>query len=152
MATKEFDEKFQKLFTEMVEIAFEYLNFNKDEVDAIYIYASMEEGDFFYNVFYKINNKISKKHLVNNFLKIKIDVSSERQQSMLSIGNKYLESISKIFKGDEREVPTLMKMEYHPKTGKFNNDISYDLHYSNHPTRTAVDGFEEWFVEMGGKL
>jgi hypothetical protein len=35
MATLEFDKKFQKLTTEMVEIAFEYARVNKEEVDAI---------------------------------------------------------------------------------------------------------------------
>jgi hypothetical protein len=148
MATLEFDKKFQKLTTEMVEIAFEYARVNKEEVDAIYIFGSMEDYSFFYNVFYIVNNILTKKQDINEFLKYKVDDSSEQQQNLMRTGNKLLLETSTIFREDEREVPTLLKMIYFPKTGKFKCDISYELNYSNHPEWTNVDIFNKWFDEI----
>lgn len=68
MEKTKFDEEFQRLSTEMVEVAFEYVDRNSEEVDNIYIYASMENEMYFYNVFYQINNTIVEKEFVNNVL------------------------------------------------------------------------------------
>lgn len=148
MATKEFDSKFQEIFTKMVEISFELVGRNKGEIDSIFIYGSLEEGDAFFNVFYKVNGKLTKIHKLNSVSKMQYDVSDERVFAMLDLGNGYLMEVANLFKNDNREVPTLMKMVYNPKTGSFNNDISYDLHYSNDPERTNVDAYQEWFDEI----
>jgi hypothetical protein len=148
MATSEFDKMFQKLISEMVEIAFEYVGRNKFEVDGIYIYASMEEGDYFFNVFFNINGKLIDNHKINEVSVQKYDDSDARAFAMLRLGTKSLREVSKLFKEDNREVPSLMKMVYSPKTGAFTNDIIYELQYSNDPERTNVDGFQEWFEEI----
>ena len=152
MATKEFDPKFQELFSAMVEIALEFVNRNKEEVDCVYIYGSMEDDCQFYNVFYNINGKLIELHLLNTISKEQYDLSDERVFKLLELGADFLEETSELFEGDEREVPTLMKMTYSPKTGAFDSDINYDLHYSDHPERTEVDGFEEWFEEIKSSL
>jgi len=151
MTTEQFDEQFRKLYTAMVEIAFEFVNFNKEEIDAIYVYGSMEVG-FFYNTFYKVNGNIVKISQLNAASKLQYDVGRDKVMNLLEIGIEYLQRINALFKMDGREVPTLLKLTYNPKTGKFNNDISYDLHYSNSNTRHATDVFNEWFAEMGGTL
>lgn len=148
MATKEFDNKFLELQTAMVEIAFEFVNRNEKEVDNIYVYASMEEGDLFYNVYYKINGKNVKLNKLNDVLNQKVDISDDRVFNLFDLGMDYLEETLELFENDEREVPTLMKMTYSPKTGAFNNDISYELHYSNSDEKTNADVFEEWFDEL----
>lgn len=148
METAAFDKKFQQLYSKMVEIAFEYVNRNKDEIDAIYIYASMENNEYFYNNFYKVNGVVIKTHKIKTVSKQQYDLGPTRTFAMLNLGNKYLEETAKLFSEAQRPIPTLMKMVYYPKTGKFNNDIDYELHYSNKPDRGNVDAFEEWFKAM----
>jgi len=63
MKKTKFDQEFQRLTTEMVEVGFEYIGRNKEEVDNVYIYASMEDEMYFYNLFYKINNIVVEKKL-----------------------------------------------------------------------------------------
>ncbi len=148
MEAKVFDAKFQELFTNMVEIAFEYVNRNKDEIDAVYVYGSMENKEFFYNNFYKISGHIIKRHKINTVSSQQYDLSSERTFAMLNMGNKYLEETAHLFSDAGREVPTLMKMIFYPKTGKFQNDVSYELQYSNDPEKTSVEDFSNWFEEL----
>jgi len=142
-----FDAEFQQLFTKMVEIAHEYVGRNKEEVGCIYIYASMENKEIFYNVFYSIKGNITKAHKVNDFLPDDPATPSMNRQ-LLKIGTGFLNETSALFEKHNMEVPTLMKMTYKPKTGAFDNDINYDLHHSNHSERTEVDGFNEWFEEI----
>jgi hypothetical protein len=148
MATKEFDDKFRKLYTEMVEIAFDLVDSNEEEVDTIYIYASMENKQMFFNAFYRINGKLVKMHEINSVSNEEYDLSQDTMFDLLRQGNTLLKETMELFKSDDREVPTLMKMEFHPKTGKFDNDISYELYHSNHATRTNADVFKEWFEEI----
>ncbi|NQY30692.1 MAG: DUF600 domain-containing protein [Flavobacteriaceae bacterium] len=146
------DKKFQELFTKMVEISFEYVNRNVKEVDSIYIYNAMEDGEYYYNVFYKINNSLVKSHEVNQVSVDQYDISDDRSFGMLCLGGDTLEEIEELFTEHNREIPTLMKMYYNPKSGEFDNNISYELNYSNHKERTADDGFEDWFKEEKNKL
>ena len=48
-----FDNDFQSLLTEMVELAFEYVDDNVDEVDTVYTIGLIEKG-YFFKTFYKI--------------------------------------------------------------------------------------------------
>lgn len=148
MTPTTFDTEFQRLTTEMVEIAFEYIGFNKEEVDGIYIYASMEFGIYFYNAFFKINNQLIEKETVNSVLLNKTDTSSQVIQSLLSIGGAALMDFSDVFENDSREVPTLLKMVYQPKNGGFDCDIIYESQSAIIPNWTNVKAFENWFKEM----
>lgn len=152
MDAAEFDERFEELSTGMVEIAFEYVGRNKAEVDNVYVYASMEKGILFYNVFYRINGKLVEMHQVNTVSRQQYDLSDDRAWKLLEVGTEDVQQIQQLFKDAGREVPTQMKMVYSPKTGAFNNDISYDLHHTNDSRKTASHVFEEWYVELGGKL
>lgn len=152
MPTKEFDIKFQELFTGMVEVSFEFVNRNKKEIDCIYIYASMENNSLFFNVFYQVNGELTKLNLLNVVSKEQYDLSDDRTFNLLDVGNDLLEETMELFEDDEREVPTLMKMTYKPKTGAFDNDIIYEPQYSNDKDRSNVDGFNEWFEEVKANL
>jgi hypothetical protein len=131
----------------MVEIAFEYVGRNKEEVDCIYIYASMEDDSIFYNTFYSIKGNIVKAHKVNDYLSNN-PATPEMNKKLLKIGTDFLDETSELFENHNREVPTLMKMTYKPKTKTFDNDIHYEKYFSDHLERTEVDGFNEWFEEM----
>lgn len=141
-----FDTEFQRLTTEMVEVAFEYIGFNKEEVDGIYIYASMENEIYFYNVFYRINSIVIKKEVVNDVLINKTDSSPEKLRGLLRTGGNLLMDLSDVFIKDEREVPTLLKMVYSPKTGNFNCDVIYEQ-YSKNPDWTNVSAFNNWYKQ-----
>ncbi|WP_320019769.1 immunity protein YezG family protein [Labilibaculum manganireducens] len=145
MGSNTFDRNFERLYTNMAEIAFEFVNRNKNEVDKVYVFASMEADSLFYNVFYRIHELPTELHQVNNLLIAKCDISNSRINDLLRQGTDFLEEVLDLFENDNREVPTLMKMTYEPKTGAFNNDISYELNYSNHKDKTIVDVFKEWF-------
>ncbi len=151
MNSTKFDQDFQKLTTEMVEVAFEYVGRNKKEVDNVYIYASMEDEMYFYNVFYQINNDVVEKEVVNDVLTTKIDSSDERLDSLLSFGGRTLMNLSDVFIDEDREVPTLLKMIYSPKTGAFNCDILYEIHSTN-PEWTNVWAFENWYTEVKNSI
>jgi hypothetical protein len=148
METKDFDNKFSKITTEMVEVAFEYVDYNKQEIDTIYIYSSMENNSFFYNVFYCINGQLTKLHKINDVSKKQYDLSVERVFRLLRLGNEYLLEVRKLFIEDKREVPTQMKMMYFPKTGKFTVDISYELYWSNSKELLSEDIFRLWYEEI----
>ncbi|GEM_PF-4838411 len=62
----DFDNKFEKLYTELVEIGLEFVINNSTEVDTVYVIGLIESG-YFYKVFYTINNHLVKSHKVNNY-------------------------------------------------------------------------------------
>ncbi len=148
LPTIEFDTKFQNLNQKMVEIAFEFVNFNKKEVDTIYLFGSLEGNINAYDIIYRINGKLTEIHELNLFSKKKYDLSDDRVISLLRQGGGYLNDVRDLFKHDSREVPTLLKMVYFPKSGKLTNDISYELHYTNHKTWTSDDIFNQWVEEI----
>jgi hypothetical protein len=148
MSAEQFEPEFQELFTALVEIAFEFVEHNDKEIEKIFIYASMEDNNLFYNVFYKINGQLVQLHDLNKVLQKKCDLSDTRTFNLLNTGSDFLEQILDLFEEHNRPVPTLMKMTFEPKSKAFNNDISYDLQYSNDDERTNADGFQEWFEKI----
>lgn len=148
MVAVEFDKKFQESCEKMVQIAFEFVDFNKKEVDTIYVFGSIEAKIFCFNFFYRINGKITEVHLLNQATSKKYDIGDEKFYAMADLGYGYLMEVDALFRKAKREVPTLLKLVYFPKTGKFNIDISYELHYTNHKEWTAGDIFNQWVEEL----
>ncbi|MDR2913055.1 MAG: hypothetical protein LBV38_07215 [Alistipes sp.] len=146
---KNFDNEFQALLTEMVEIAFEYVNRNSQEVDAVYAIGLIESG-YFYKSFYRINGTLVKSHKVNSVSRMQYDIARERAFGLLKSGTDLLERVESLFRNDGREVPSMLKLVYHPKTGKFDSRFSYGKNFTNSKTRTAQDVYEDWFKEMEG--
>jgi len=143
----DFDSKFQKLFTELVEIGFDFVNNNSDEVDTVYVIGLIESG-YFYKVFYSINNHLVKSHKVNAVSEMQYDMSNERAFKLLNLGKDILKGIESLFKSHDRDVPTMLKLQYHPKSGKFDSEFSYEKTFTDHKTKTAQDVYEEWFEEI----
>ena len=146
--TTNFDSQFQELFTQLVEEVFELVNNDNARVEHIYIYVSLEGRSVFFNLFYLIDNEMTKINLKNSTFYANYDITREQVKELFKSGIDISERILRLFETFNREVPALMKMTYEPKTGKFNNDISYENRYLDHPTRTAADGFEEWYQEV----
>lgn len=148
MATSSFDTEIQKLYSEVVEVAYEYVNYNEKEVDSIYIYASMELGTSFFNVFYEINNRIVKVNKVNDISTMQYNISEQRTSALLEFGNDLLKRMRELFINDEREVPSRLKISFHPKTKVFENNISYEPYLTGDDMHTNMSGFNNWFDEM----
>jgi hypothetical protein len=152
MNQKEFDEKFQGLCNKLVDIAFDYVACNRDEVDTIYVFASFEGGNsIYYALFYKINGQMVQRHKVNTVSNQQYDVSREPTKSMLGRGRDCQEEIMFVFEEYKQKLPELIKIIYHPKSGEFKKELSYELQYTK-KGKFATDVCDEWFVEMGGKL
>jgi hypothetical protein len=144
---QDFDDKFSALFTGMVEIAFEFVNRNDEEVEAIYIFSSLENG-YFYNVFYRINGSVVSINNVNEVSKQQYDVSPSRMFDLLGVGNDMLTEMETLFTDHNREVPKSMKMVYEPQTGHFNNKMGYEYLYKNDDNKTSGSVFDDWYNEI----
>lgn len=59
--------------------------------------------------------------------------------------------IENLFVDYNREIPTILKLVYFPKTGKFESYFGYEKTFSNSTTKTAQDVYEEWYSN-GGSL
>src|SRR5687768_9018425 len=116
-----FDTGLQALFTEMIELAFEYVNNNESEVDMVYVIGLIESG-YFYKQFYKINNVLIKSHKVNTVSTMQYDMSKDRSFRLLKLGNECLIKLEQLFKDENREVPSIFKLIYYPKSGKFESE------------------------------
>lgn len=144
---QDFDDKFSSLFTGMVEIAFEFVNRNDEEVEAIYIFSSFETG-YFYNIFYRINGSVVSINDVNEVSAQQYDISQSRLEGLLNTGSNMLAEMETLFKDHNREVPKSMKMVYEPQTGHFNNKMGYEYLYKNDPVKTADSIFDDWFDDV----
>ena len=145
-----FDNDFQSLLTEIVELSFEYVDNNVDEVDTVYTIGLIEKG-YFFKTFYKINGQLAKSHKINEISKKQYDISSTRAFNLLNLGNEILMKIENLFVDYNREIPTILKLVYFPKTGKFESYFGYEKNFSNSTTKTAQDVYEEWYSN-GGSL
>ena len=143
-----FDNDFQGLLTEIVELSFEYVDNNVDEVDTVYTIGLIEKG-YFFKTFYKINGQLAKSHKINEVSKKQYDISSTRAFNLLNLGNEILMKIEKLFVDYDREIPTILKLVYFPKTGNFESYFGYEKTFSNSTTKTAQDVYEEWYSNRG---
>lgn len=143
-----FDNDFQKLLTEMVELAYEFVDNNADEVDTVYVIGLIEKG-YFFKPFYKINGQLVKSHKVNTVSKQQYDISNDIAFNLLKLGNETLMKIEKLFIDNNKNIPTILKLVYFPKSGKFESNFGYEKNYSNSATKTAQDVYEEWYDNQG---
>ncbi|MBM9592381.1 hypothetical protein JWG41_18200 [Leptospira sp. 201903075] len=144
MPTKNFDKDFQDLCQKILEIAFEFVDYNDKEIDAIYFFGASEQKVSYAQSFFKINGKVVELHEVNSALKKKVDKSSNRISALLRENLNLLERVPKLFLADNREVPTQIKISYFTKLKKSDIKLDYGLHFSNHKTLRASDIFDQW--------
>ena len=147
MTQQEFDISFQEITKEMVEIAFEWVDFNKTEIDCVYVFGSIEEGTLLYKKFYKVNGQVVQAHKVNTVSGISFNLDGERESALLRLGTAALRKLHNLFIAMNKDIPTLVKMKYQPKTGNFECKLSYELQYSYSDDRSYVDVYDEWFAE-----
>jgi len=145
---EEFDAAFQELSTQLVEIAFEYVGYNKEEVNTIYIFGSIEANVYLFSVFYRINNELVNINEVNKVSVQQYDISNKSMMALLSRGNKILVRVDRLFEKLGEDVPTVLKMIYKPGTEELDFEFDYELQYSNDEVKIAADISKEWFNEL----
>lgn len=146
-AQKEWVDKFNEITSGMIQVAFEYVNRNTDEVDAVYVYVGIE-GGFFFNTFFNINGQLVEMHKVNEVSKMQYDTAMKSMFEVLKIGAKDAQDLSSLLKEYNQDIPTQMKITYFPKTEKFNNDIIYEELVGNNDNIHDSDLFEQWFEDL----
>ena len=147
--SKGFEDYFSQLQADMVSICLEYV---ENRAEKIYIYCSCESNAISSDFFYCINNKIVRKHKLNEVIsdenQEKYDVSGDRQTAVLEIINGDIEKIYKLCKEYKREIPTEMKLIYDVEKNSLKAEYRYDLVYSNDPVKSARHVAMEWFEKV----
>lgn len=148
--SKVFEDYFSELQTDMVSICLEYV---EKKADKIYIYCSFEEGVISSDFFYCINDKVVRKHKLNDAVtmdsgKFRYDTSVARQKGVMNIINDDIEKLYKICNQYNKEMPTEIKLVYDVNKNSLKANYKYDLVYSNDPIKTADDIAMEWFEEV----
>lgn len=145
---EEFNNQLMELYKSMIEVCFEYTNFNEIEVDEIYILGTMHpvlgvnSADFAL----KINGKVTEVHKVNDHLTKKCDTSDDKQSQILGFLIDDLEKIYGIFEEFEQEKPFGLEIIYNVKEKKINASFSYesnDLH--------SYYVYQNWYQKISGQ-
>ncbi|MCR3757937.1 hypothetical protein KYB31_02855 [Clostridium felsineum] len=147
---KNFEDFFSELQADMVSICLEYA---ENKANKIYIYCSFEENMISSDFFYNINDKIVRKHKLNDAVNIEMnrfryDTSVERQKGVLNIINEDIEKIYRLCKEYKREMPTEIKLIYDVNKNSLTAEYKYDLIYSTDSIKTADDIAIEWFQNI----
>lgn len=105
-----FEDLLMEIQSDLVSLGLEYSN---SQIDEIYLYGYIEEGSYFFNLFFKKNGKIIRLNQINDFLSEneKIDDSRDRQIQLLELGIDNLEK--------SRFCLRIIKKKYLPKSKLF---------------------------------
>jgi len=144
------DSTFEKLITDvqidMVEICLEYVN---EQADCVYIYCSFEDNALTNNFFFRIKNKLFKKHKLNDLNgNIQFNTSIEYQRAAIKSINQDIEEINNLCKQYNKPMPTEMKIIYDVKKKDFSVDYRYDKIYTNTSDKSAMMICDEWFDSL----
>ena len=119
-----FEDLLMEIQSNLVSLGLEYSN---SQIDEIYLYGYMEEGIYFFNLFFKKNGEIIRLNQINDFLSEneKIDDSRDRQIQLLELGIDDLEKIEILFENNKKEVPTEIKIIYNKSSNSLKSKYSY---------------------------
>ena len=146
--TKVFEDEFMEWQIDMLEIANDYV---EGRAEKIYIYGSIENGAYFFNLFFEMKNKILFMHQVNTVVgenESLIDVSPEEQEIVLRTGVEDLLKIAEVCQKYQKPVPTQFKLFYDMTKEKLDTKYQYDLQYSNTEDLYTDDIFMSWYEEV----
>lgn len=145
--TKRFEDRFAELITDMVAICMEYA---ANRADKIYIYCSCEEGSLSCDFFYRIKNRILRKHELNmaDSADFTYNTSGDRQNAVLDIILEDLEKLYYLCAECNMQMPTEIKAVYDVQKNSLHTDFKYDLVYSQDQEKTAYDIAWEWYEDI----
>lgn len=149
----DFDTKLGEIFKSTIGLSLEFIEEQQNQFDEVYIYGNLENNTYFFNLFYKKENTIFSKEDIARLRGFTEQESIELIFQLLDIGISDLVKISSLFKDNDREIPTELKVSYNINTHSFNLDISYDRSKEiNNTNISNVDLFEEWQNEIKNKI
>ncbi|MBZ5835699.1 immunity protein YezG family protein [Streptococcus salivarius] len=133
---KQFEDKFMEVQVSMISLALEYV---RAQAEKIFIYA-IADSLYSFNVFYKINGHVVRKHKVNKYLPKESNIDTGLQSSLLKEGIKDVEAMLAICKEYNREHPTEMWLVYDAET-----NILFDK--SEGLKRVFIDNdLSDWYI------
>src|SRR5690606_35966973 len=106
--SKSFESEFEKLTKQLVEVCFEYVNYDSKNVDEIFIYCSTECSAIWFDTFFRINGSIVERHKVGD----KYEITDQKQLSLVKVSNKIIQQLIDNFKKYSKEIPTEIKIVY----------------------------------------
>lgn len=146
--TKVFEDEFMDWQADMVANAREYID---DRAEKIYLYGSIENGRYSFNLFFKIHNKIVTMNKVNTILDAgeqEYDLDSDRRWNVLQLGTEDLIKIEEVCKKYEKPMPTQFKLYYDVQKNSLKAKYQYELLYSNDDDLDPSDIFMAWYEEV----
>ncbi|GAA4344652.1 hypothetical protein [Flaviaesturariibacter amylovorans] len=145
MPDTDFDDQFGLLAQSLVAIAFEYVNFNEDELDAIYVFGSPTNDNCFNNFFYKINGEIVSGRRLNTVLKEPVDLSTERATAFFAQAALQLAAVAALFKKQKEEVPRIIRLVYNAREEALGLQLDHKLPSGYHGKEGDMAGiFMDW--------
>ncbi|MBO0447403.1 hypothetical protein IGJ55_002981 [Enterococcus sp. AZ170] len=146
--TKTFEDEFMEWQADMVDIAKEFI---EDRAEKIYLYGSIENGGYSFNLFFQIHGRIVTMNKVNSAIiegEKEYDISSDRKWAVLRIGTEDLQKIEEVCKKYEQPVPTQFKLYYDVHENSLKAKYQYDPMYSNTDDLHSSDIFMSWYEEV----
>ncbi len=144
--SKDFSDKVGELFKSMIEVGFEFVNNNEDEIQKVFVFGSLEESIMF-DCFYSIDKVIAKRHQINEHLQKKIDDSDKRQDALLRIGIEDLKAFKELCINYKEDYPNQVYLVYDAKKYNFTSDLVYDQVLIG-SDKMATDLVDEWIAKI----
>ncbi len=140
----QFEDKFMEVQASMISLAMEYV---QNQAEKVYIYA-IADSLYSFNLFYKINDYIVRKHEVNKYLPEELSVDTNLQLVLLKEGIKDIEAMIEICKEYNREHPTEMWLIYDAQKNSLDSHYSYEGRYDKDEELLPNLEFDKWFEEV----
>ena len=137
---KTFESGYEKWTKELVELCFEYVNYDSQNVEEIFIFFSTEFSTIWFNAFYKINGQILKKHKVGE----KYDTSDKKQLLLNKEANKIIQKLIENFKLFDKDLPSDFRITYKIDGGKFDCKMNYEPQMEINPDISMHTICDEW--------
>ena len=128
----------------MISLAMECV---QNQAEKVYIYA-IADSLYSFNLFYKINDYIVRKHEVNKYLPEELSVDTNLQLVLLKEGIKDIEAMIEICKEYNREHPTEMWLIYDAQKNSLDSHYSYEGRYDKDEELLPNLEFDKWFEEV----
>lgn len=142
-----FEDKVSEIQKDMLKLAFEL---SEGKVDKLYVYGSHENNTFSFNAFFEKNNII---YSINKLPQIGVqNMTSDRMFNFLEIGIENLKKLISLYKEENRDAPTQIKLVYDNRSKSAKAKFSYDQFYSNSETLTPEAIFLQWYEEIKAKV
>lgn len=137
---KTFESGYEKLTKELVELCFEYVKYDSQNVEEIFIFCSTEFDTIWFNVFYKINSQILKKHKVGD----KYEINDGKQSLLNKEANKIIHKLIENFNLFSKNLPADFRITYKTNGGKFDCKMNYEPIMEKNQNITMHTICDEW--------